>query len=314
MKADRRHELQQNELADWLGEKIDALKPYATQITVGVAALLLLIVAGSWWLSGEDKLAARNWSDYVTALNLPRDSDKALEKLALDKPGSTTALWAKMSLADASAGLGGRAMFTDRTEAQKQLTKAEAAYKEVAAAAQDPLLKSRAQYGLGKVYESLCKPQEAAKYYDMAAATQKDTAIGKAAAADAQRMKRQSQVDLLAWFAGQTPKRPAPIPGFGGSIPGLPGDLPSRPDISVPGISPSGGLGLDNIGTGVPATPGPEFPAPAKAEEPRTEEPKNQEPKGEEPKAKAEESKTEPKTEAPKTEEPETEAPKADPA
>src|SRR5687768_7138686 len=29
MKAEKRHELQQNELADWLGEQIEAAKPYS---------------------------------------------------------------------------------------------------------------------------------------------------------------------------------------------------------------------------------------------------------------------------------------------
>ena len=50
-------------------------------------------------------------------------------------------------------------------------------------------LKTRAQLGLGKVYESLCMPDKAFEYYEKVAKHEKDSAIGKAAAADAKRMK-----------------------------------------------------------------------------------------------------------------------------
>jgi hypothetical protein len=168
-----------------------------------------------------------------------------------------------MSIGDASAEEGSRAMFTDRSEAQKLLKTAEAAYKDVEARASDPNLKGRARLGLGKVYESLCKPAEALKYYELAAEGLKGTAIGKAALADAARMKMPDQVAMLEWFSVQTPKRPAPFPGMGGGFPGLPNDLPARPDLSVPSFAPpGGGLGLDSIGTGVPSVPAPDFPAP----------------------------------------------------
>ena len=75
-----------------------------------------------------------------------------------------------------------------------------------------------------------------------------DESVAKAAAADAARMKDPRSVEFLAWFAQQTPKRPAPMSGLGGAVPGLPGDLPERPDISLP----PGGLNLDKIGTGPP--------------------------------------------------------------
>ena len=44
MKAERRHELKHNELADWLGERVETLKPHATGIAFGV---ILLFVSSS---------------------------------------------------------------------------------------------------------------------------------------------------------------------------------------------------------------------------------------------------------------------------
>src|SRR5262245_43607847 len=315
MKSERRHELQQNELADWLGEKIEALKPQATLIATIALVVVVVIVAGTWWLGSGEHASAQNWSSYFTALNQPRDSEKLLEKLSLDKAGTAPAMWATMSLADSSAEQGGRLMFSDRPEAQKLLTKAEAAYKLVEKeAASEPQLQARARWGLAKVYESLCKSEEALKYYEQVAASQKDTAIGKAAAADAARLKKPQQADLLAWFAVQTPKRPAPIPGFGGGVPGLPNDLPERPDISVPSVTPPSGLGLDNIGSGVPTVPTPDFPAPGTTTSPTATTPASPEPKTDGAKPapgapKAENS----KVDAPKTEAPKADAPKSEP-
>ena len=263
MKADRRHELQQNELADWLGEKIEALKPHAAQITLAIALVVLALLVGSWWWSGSSKATALNWSGFFAAVNKPRDREKALEDLIVKERGTPAALWAQLTLGDENARQGVAALFTDRIEAQKLLLKAQEAYKAVeSAAASDPSLQGRARLGLGKVFGALCQPTDAQKYYEQAAASLKDTALGKAAAADAERMKRKDQIDMLAWFAAQTPKKPAPLPGFGGGIPGMPNDLPARPDISPPVVTPPSGLGLDNVGTANPTAPAPDLPKP----------------------------------------------------
>jgi hypothetical protein len=281
MKSDRRHELQQNELADWLGQHLEMLKPHGTSILLGLVTAAVVVLGGMWYFSGESSAAAQSWSSYFGAFN-QREPGKALEQLVKDKPGTQTALWAQQAIGDMNLAQGAAMLFSDRAEAQKMLQKAQDTYKLVEAAAGDPGLKARAQFGMAKVLESLCKPEEAAKYYQLAADTQKDTAIGKAAAADAQRMKDDRQVALLAWFASQTPKKPAPIPGVGGSTPGLPSDLPERPDIGLPS-----GLGLGNLGAGTPASPPPAFPPPADTPpaEPKAAEPKAAEPKSGEPKA-----------------------------
>ena len=273
MKSDRRHELQQNELADWLGEHLEMIKPHGTSILLGVVIVAAVIFGGFAYFGNESKATAQSWSAYFGAFN-QREPGKALEQLVKDQPGTTTALWAQQAIGDMNLAQGAAMLFSDRAEAQKMLQKAQDTYKQVEAAASDPVLKARAQLGLGKVLESLCKPEEAAKYYQLVADSQKETAIGKAAAADALRMKDQRQVARLAWFAAQTPKKPAPIPGIGGGTPGLPSDLPERPDIGLPS-----GLGLGNIGAGTPATP-PAFPPPGQTPpaDPKAGEPKATDP------------------------------------
>jgi hypothetical protein len=110
---------------------------------------------------------------------------------------------------------------------------------------------------LARVYESTFKPDEARKYYEQVAASEKDSPLGKQAAADAKRLKDSRELAFLDWFATQTPKRPAPFPGVGANAPNLPSDLPDRPNLELPKS-----LGLDNIGTGAPTEPPPGFPAP----------------------------------------------------
>jgi tetratricopeptide (TPR) repeat protein len=255
MKAERRHELKHNELADWIGEFAEGLKPHATGVLVGLAVLAVIVLGSVWYFSGETAAASRAWSQYFYAFN-EREPQKVLQNLATEQSGSKAAWWALEAVADMNLGEGAAMLYSDRTEAKKRLEAAKEAYLKVEASG-DPMLKTRARLGLGKVYESLCEPEKAREYYEKVASSDKDSAIGKAAAADAKRMKDAREVEFLAWFEKQTPKRPAPMPGIGGMSPALPTNLSDRPDMSLPK------LGLDNIGTGAEFTPPPSFPTPA---------------------------------------------------
>ncbi len=254
MKAERRHELKHNVLADWMGERVEMLRPHAAGIALGIGLLLVIVLGSLWYFNGETSATSRAWSQYFDAFN-GRQPQKVLQDLAAEQSGSKAAWWALAAVGDMNLGEGAALLHSDRSEAKKRLEVAEQAYKKVELS-DDPMLKSRAQLGLAKVYESMCQPKEAKKYYEMVAAGAKNSAIGKAAAADAKRMDDARNIAFLDWFANQTPKRPAAFPGMGGNVPGLPNDLPERPDISLPKS-----LGLD-IGSSNPAAPPPALPAP----------------------------------------------------
>src|SRR5262245_58706088 len=260
MKAERRHELKHHELADWLGEHLQTLKPHATGIVLGAVLLLVIVLGSVWYFGGENQASARAWNEYFSALN-EREPQKVLQNVVTDRSGSKAAWWALAALGDMNLGEGAALLHSDRSEAEKRLEAAERAYKQVEAS-DDPILKSRAWLGLAKVYESKCQPDKAHEFYEMVAKNQPESAIGKAAASSARRMKDPREVEFLQWFAQQTPKRPVPFPGMGGSIPGLPGDLPERPDIGLPT-----GFNFDTIDPGsrpdpatVPPLPTPPLP------------------------------------------------------
>jgi hypothetical protein len=264
MKAERRHELKHNELSDWLVDRADAAKPHVAGIVLGIAVLALLIVGGTWYFGGQRSAKASAWSQYFAAFN-DREPEMSLSTVAAANAGTKAAWWALLSLGDLSLGEGSAQLYTDRDGAKLALEKAAAAYKQVEAA-DDPILQRRARLGLAKVYESMCKPEEAYKYYELVAESEKDSAIGNAAAADAKRMKDPRVTAFLAWFVQQTPKRPAPLPGMGGALPNLPSNLPDRPDIGLPGAA-----GVGDVGAGIP--PGPALSFPPAATEPAATQP-----------------------------------------
>ena len=57
MKTERRHELQTNILADWLGHKTEAIRPYFKLILGGIAAVLIVAIVAtvaSWRSMWQD--------------------------------------------------------------------------------------------------------------------------------------------------------------------------------------------------------------------------------------------------------------------
>jgi len=304
MKSDKRHELQKNELADWLGERVEAHSDKFWPVVGGVVVAFAAAIGIAWYMGTQDAKTASAWNAYFQAYG-ERDREDQLKKVAETEPNTVAAMWAQQGVADLALAKAANLMFTDRPEATKQIEVAEAHYNEVLKNARDPHLIARAQYGMARLQETKCQPKEAARYYEMVAKNDKEKTLSEAAARDVKRMNDPQIVAFLEWFATQTPKRPAPT-GHGG-MPGLPPlsaptDLPERPDLSLPGP-----LNLD-----LPKTPAGdtklEFPKPdetPKGDAPKTEAPKGDAPKTEAPKGDA------PKAEAPKADPPKSDAPKA---
>src|SRR5262249_7874744 len=155
--------------------------------TIVAIGIVVLGLGSIWYFGSENQTAIAAWNSYFGAFN-KREPDKALEEVAKENAGSAAALWAKQALADMDLPQGAALLFSDRAEATRRLDKAKRGYEEVEAATTEPMLKSRARIGLGKVNEALCKPQEAERYYALVAETEKDTAIGKLAVEDVKRM------------------------------------------------------------------------------------------------------------------------------
>ena len=69
MKSERRHELQHNELAEWLFKTGEQLKPYQNLILAGVVAIAVAIVGYSWWARHNATRTNQAWTELSRALD-----------------------------------------------------------------------------------------------------------------------------------------------------------------------------------------------------------------------------------------------------
>ncbi len=255
MKTKRRHELQTNMLADWLGRKMQAIKPYRQHIigiTLAIVVVTVVIVVVTLQSRGS---AATAWGRFTLVAAKTQRQPKDYQSVRNDLSAT---LWATQLAADEHLRTGSRKMYLERTEAKKLLTLAQKYFQDVIRRAENqPFLTRRAVFGLAQTYECLGSlgdnekiskseyVKKAKENYKKLASEAPETMLGKAGA---YRFKRLEDPDVIAFynrFANYSPKQPdtpddsiMPLP----EAPDLsfPGDrfrLPDRPDISFPELA-----------------------------------------------------------------------------
>ena len=274
MKTQRRHELQTNVLADWIGHKVELVRPHLNTIGIVVAVAVLAVLAAIYFLRGRDTKISVGWEDYYFAL-AERDTDR-LGAVAEDHPGTPAALWAKQSEADLELAKGIESLFIDRNAAKESLNRARTRYEEIEeSAAGQPLLLQRARFGLAQLYEAQSNIEKAQKYYDLVAASTTDASLSKQAQQRLDVLKDPAVEKWYNWFSRQKPVPPTtPSTSGGVQLPGNLGELSDRPDITVPGtVTPPAPAGSSPAGetTAAASPPTIETPAPPTEPPPTTE-------------------------------------------
>lgn len=232
MKTERRHELAKNDLADWLGARIETLRPYSGAISASVLAAAVLVFAAVVWYQKREATASQAWEDYFSALEQP-DPNKGferLERVAEEHAADSAALWSRLSLADTQLGKGVDDLFKDRTAARKALDDAIDHYRAVVEKApSDSLLAERATFGLAEAYESKNDLEPAREQYRAVLANWPEGAFSSMAKSRLADLDRKSTKDFYDWFAKQAPVNKLPKgPGTTGEKP--PFDLGSLPE------------------------------------------------------------------------------------
>jgi tetratricopeptide (TPR) repeat protein len=237
MKTERRHALARNELADLIGEKIEALKPYSTAITATALAVVVAIFAFVLWSRKSESRRAKAWEEYFAASQSADNSDAKLLEVIDDYPRSSAALWARISLADKQLAKGVDQLFNDRTLARQSLDEAVEEFRTALdEAADDPLLAERAMFGLAEAYEAKNDLSQAREQYRALLDQWPQGAFAGIANDRLADLERRGTKEFYDWFAKHSPQPKAP------KGPGVPGQRPPfdtgslSDDIFSPGI------------------------------------------------------------------------------
>ncbi len=145
MNSERRHELQQNYLADLLGTQIRKIENYTKLIAAVIVVLVIAAVA--WGLYRSAEVGTRSDATLELLQNAGSGDPEALGQVGERYPNTTAGALAKLYQADVLLANGIAAQFNDREEAQTQLSDALKRYSEAAEASDDTLIRSRATSG-----------------------------------------------------------------------------------------------------------------------------------------------------------------------
>lgn len=226
MNSERRHDLQENELAAVLGKVNKSIDPYSKPIAVAVALGFIGLIGWGFYSSGQ--AGRRSDATYQLIEASVGNDSETLATVAAQYSGTPAAAWSRLYQGSSKMGVGINALFTSRDEAEELLGEASAAFKEALKLSDDTIIQSRAHFGLARISESLGEVDEAIESYEAAMAVgESDAMVEEAKQKIASLSKPQTQ-EFLAWFNDQdfAPANPAAPP----SLPGA-GQLPDLPDL-----------------------------------------------------------------------------------
>jgi hypothetical protein len=223
MKAERRHELQTNVLADFLSHGLERHRQYLPIVVWGGVAVLAVILAFSLWNSRHGSSQAQAWE----AFDQVRYADgkvrpKRLKELAEQYPNTEIALWARLDLADQLCFDGREKIPVDREIASTYLKEAQQNY---ALVLQNPNARPemirRAALAEPKCWELIGDRDKAIASYKMVAEKYERTLpdVSADAARHASDLAQPEAADFYKWLAEYKP--------------------PTAPTLNFPGFSPN---------------------------------------------------------------------------
>lgn len=236
-KKQEEKEVLQNDLVTWLEEKFGHLKPYWSQITLGICAVVAIAVAAGFLWDRARKAEAEKWqtlsyaqNSYVRSLQQfgPGADNTALADFADQYPDDTAGLWALLFAADAEMRSGLSDLSSDRKAGFDKIGQAIQYYRRVVDSTADKstMLQRRSLFGLAYALESDGQFEEATQLYQQLADLGDETPFAESAKRALERTTNEKYATLF-----QTFRDYEDVPDV---APGM--KLPQRPDISFPEI------------------------------------------------------------------------------
>lgn len=229
---DRRHELQQNDLAIYLGKINRSIEPYSRIIAV----LVGVVIVGAIGIAFYNTQKSGDRSDATLQLIQATASQdpEVLLSVGENYPDTAAASWARLYQGQQYLSQGIQALYANRMNAEELLSDAQGTLKNALAASDDKLLQSRAHFGIARAAESLGNVDDAIEAYQQVIAVNESEAMVKSAEERIETLSNPKAKEFLAWFSDQdfTPADPSLPP----SLPG--GDqLPDLPDLKLPDLT-----------------------------------------------------------------------------
>jgi len=242
MKTERRHELQKNDLADWLEKQAKNIGPLAKILVAALLAFFAIYFISGILRSRAKASAASSWDEFRAAAS---ESDiLGLREVAANYPGTEAAGWGLQTAGDLSLATGSMAMYGNRDVAMERLKEAREDFEGAQQVAKNALLKQRSLLGLAQANEALNDFDAAEQCYNKVISNWPDTAVAESAQSRLTFIKQPSTREFYDWFVKQEIDLPPPIPPLGGGSirpPSVYGDLPSNPGLKLPGADDLGG-------------------------------------------------------------------------
>jgi predicted negative regulator of RcsB-dependent stress response len=152
MKSERRHELQHNELAEWLFKTGEQLKPHQNLIMAVIAAVAVAIIGYTWWTRHTASRINQGWTELGRAMDA--GSPDLFAAIADEYPDTVVGQTAAVLLGDVRLSAACNQRFASATLAQRELKAAQDSYAKVLENNLSETLRERATYGMARVRET----------------------------------------------------------------------------------------------------------------------------------------------------------------
>jgi len=223
MDADRRHELEDNDLAESTVALVDRIRPHLRTIALAVGGVMAALAA--WTAVSSQQAASRSQSWDACMAALSEGNPERLADVIRRYPGSAAAQWSQLMMADGAIAEGTQFLFVDRDRARQRLESAIGIYSGLLAERPLALIAERAAFGLAKARESLGQLEEARRGYETIVAEYPESAVRGIAENRIAALSRESTRQWYDWFDGWKPAPPEPpAAAADGAAPGQPAE------------------------------------------------------------------------------------------
>ena len=240
MDTERRHELEDNDLAGSTLELVDRIRPHLRTILTGIALAFAGLAAWTVISSQQSAAKARSWEECIAALS--SGDGERLTAVTRQHADTPAAGWAQLVLADSALAQGCDLLFADRARGLERLEDAVGRYRQLLATRPTGMLAERTVFGLAKANEALGNLDEARQGYEAVIADHPGSAAASLAASRVAAVSRQATRQWYDWFAAQKPAPPAtPAEGGKAATPDAqPADAAPAADAAEPAAPAAG--------------------------------------------------------------------------